>query len=503
MSNKFVGWAVALVCLFIAQTTIGQGVINERAEMGKIVDWIKRNNAFGIDHAIVSDMQSLIEEETENGFNINLYFGKELLKGDKYQSVHLWSGQFLSFELSEAQAQSRELKPSSVQTITGKRSDRRGDRQLYEISDLKLNLNSAGKLYGGDKITGTVKVRALGNSTSDNPIAVRLSYRTDVNTSGFSYPNDVQITANGSTLEFSFSPVNDDHNAAEFIGALPIFVDVCHVNQSSVDLDVELLSNSLGAMVMVESTPVGQPMTTQPPVFDTKPARAIDELAERQKAIDWVKRNNKWGIDHAIVSDMAEVINEETEKGFNINIYLGKGLLNIEKFQSIHLWSGQFFQFEMTDFQARSRELGPMSVETSTGKRQDQRSPEPLFELSELTLTNLTGKSLDGKQKVTGTVQVRALGKMDAGKEYALRLGFRTKNNVMRFTYLKAEHFSEKGATVEFSFDEVNDRDDGEPFSGAIPMFFDICTVDSKPGQNVVDIRLCSNSLAVLITVID
>jgi hypothetical protein len=225
----------------------------------------------------------------------------------------------------------------------------------------------------------------------------------------------------------------------------------------------------------------------------------INERQERDKAIEWIKRNNKWGIDHSIVNDMTAHIDEQTKDGYNINLFFGKGLLNKDKFQSIHLWSGQFFQFAMTDQQAETMEIGPMAVQTSTGKRQDKRAATPLFEVSELRFKDSHRGSIAGDQKLNGSLKIRAIGSTNDKDSYAIRFGYRGETNVMRFFYLDDHKIAKEGTTIDFNFAPIHEDAKEKPHVGALPVFCDICTVKESSGE--LDIQLLSNSVAALLDV--
>lgn len=226
--------------------------------------------------------------------------------------------------------------------------------------------------------------------------------------------------------------------------------------------------------------------------------KPIDEKQQRNKAVDWIKKNNKFGPDHGIVNDMSTHIDEQTQEGFNINLYFGKNLLKSGKFHSVHLWSGQFFQFDVTERQASTMDLGPLGVQTSTGKRQDKRATTPVFQLSELKLQSVKNGQTPGNKKLEGTVKCQLVGEFDESKSYALRMGFRTDVNVMRFHYFDEKPNSD-GVTIKFSYDPVNDDDKEKMFQGTLASFFDICTIKEADGN--LDISLLSNSVGALIDV--
>lgn len=225
----------------------------------------------------------------------------------------------------------------------------------------------------------------------------------------------------------------------------------------------------------------------------------FNERNERDKAVDWIKRNNKWGIDHPIVKDMTSLIDEQTNDGNNINLFFGKGLLKKGTFQSIHLWSGQFFHFELSNGQAKTMELGPMGVQSTNGQRVDKRNPTPLFQISELKLKDIPGARVAGDQKLTGTLSIRSAEQMILGGSYAIRLGFRATAAVTKYFYLNNVKLIRDATTVEFNYGPINDNSDIVPYFGVLPAFFDICTVKQSGFKH--DIQLLSNSLALLLDV--
>ena len=222
-----------------------------------------------------------------------------------------------------------------------------------------------------------------------------------------------------------------------------------------------------------------------------------DEGLEHQKAIGWLKQNNKFGPDHGIVKDMTSVMDDATKDGFNVNLSFGKNLMKSGKFQSISLWSGQFISFSLTDQQAAKIDLKESSVDTNTAKRQDKRAAKPIFALSELKFNELNQGTIAGSTKLTGTLKCQLLGKLEPGKTYALRQGYRTKVNVLRFHYYE-EHPTAEGVAIVFRFNEINEPD-ADPYVGPMPVFMDICSVAQS--GNDLDIELLSNSLGTLFDV--
>lgn len=224
------------------------------------------------------------------------------------------------------------------------------------------------------------------------------------------------------------------------------------------------------------------------------PAQTVSDDAVREKAISWLKFNNKFGADSDFVRDMTEVIDESLSDDMNVNFFFGPNLMDSGKYMTMHIYCGTVLSFEMTQAHADAMELGPSSATVTTSGGMGKRLTNASFELSELQLVE---SAIDGQSKFRGKVYCRA--KQAADGSYALRVGYRANQGVGQFQWLDTAPTT-TGTMLEFEFGPINDEDDQDsPFRGPVAIFFDLVSVDESSGD--IEVIIHSNTVGQILLV--
>ncbi len=215
----------------------------------------------------------------------------------------------------------------------------------------------------------------------------------------------------------------------------------------------------------------------------------------REKAIGWLKYNNKFGADSEFVRDMTEVIDESLSDNMNVNFFFGSNLMDAGKFMTMHIYGGAVLSFELTPEQAAAMELGPSSASVTTSGNMGKRLAQGSFELSELHIEG--GGSVATDAKFKGRVKCKATRAVDGS--YALRVGYRANQGIGQFHWLDATPTTD-GTEIEFEFGPVNDEDNQfDPFRGPLAVFFDIVAIDESGGD--IEILIHSDTIGQVLTV--
>lgn len=225
-----------------------------------------------------------------------------------------------------------------------------------------------------------------------------------------------------------------------------------------------------------------------------------DSRAARDKIVAWIRANNKWGPDHAIVRDTSEQVDADIGRVNNLTLTYGSGLTRSGRPCQLCVWAGQFFAFELTNDQAKALGTGPSSMSYTTGtKQRDRRQTPPAVIISKPGLRD--AQNLDGKADVSGAVTFKASGPLP--EKSAIRMSFEVgQSTTSRFQYLDGG-LPADGKLLTFAFKGINaDRAKGEKdFAGPLVLFFDLCTVKEK--DQAVEVTILSNSVAGLVDVKD
>jgi hypothetical protein len=227
-------------------------------------------------------------------------------------------------------------------------------------------------------------------------------------------------------------------------------------------------------------------------------ASAAQEVTKdplHKQAVAWLKANNSFGPASKLVRDMTEVVDEALEKGEDLSLTFGPGLMKSGKATIVYLFAGQFFAFELSAAQAQQLKVNSRGTRVYTTKREDRRQAKPAAQLSDLKFEG--GATLEGSKKVTGQVSFRTLAKSD--EKFALRFSYCVPgHNRSSFHYLD-DGLPAKPGSIPFSFGAINRPDDKKKFTGPLVVFVDLVTVKEKGGN--VEITTYSNTIGKLVDV--
>jgi WD40 repeat protein len=223
-----------------------------------------------------------------------------------------------------------------------------------------------------------------------------------------------------------------------------------------------------------------------------------DPKAARDKLVAWVRANNRYGPDSAMVRDTAQMVDAEVTKVNSLTFTFGKGQTRSGKGYQLIIWAGQFFVFELTDDQLKSLDIDSDTTRVQTGTRHlDRREVAPLVQIERPKLDG--GTSLDGKKAVSGEVAFKATKQLPKG--LAVRLSYvGPGGTVGQFQYLE-KGLPENAATVPFRFKAINSEGDSDDkdIAGPLVLFLDLCTVDDT--KDFPEVTILSNTVALLVDV--
>ncbi len=213
----------------------------------KAVAWIKENNKFGVDAQIVTDMTEAIDKALSAGENFAITFGEHLLSGGTPVQIVYWDGEFLVIPLTAEQARAVDLKESSVDLVTNKGRAKREPVKVATIQSVKFDNPSS--VDGSKPVTGEVTCDITGTMPSN--AAVRVAYfKGSAVSSGFSYPDNLKGSGTV-TVKFSVSAINSDSDAKKHYGPLPVFIDLCTIKEEGGNVNVRVISNTVGDLITV------------------------------------------------------------------------------------------------------------------------------------------------------------------------------------------------------------------------------------------------------------
>lgn len=223
-------------------------------------------------------------------------------------------------------------------------------------------------------------------------------------------------------------------------------------------------------------------------------AQNLDEA--NQKLVEWIKKYNAFGPDHAISSDMASAIAERIAAGeSNIRMTIGPGLIGAKQPFLLQTYADQFFAFPLSAEDATALGVEQTNVGFVSNKKQDTKKT-PIIKFSDLKIEN--ADALPGTSEIKGSVGTEQLG--DLSGKYAVRLSYSANNNVSNFFWLEQPLPEGKG-TLDFHFGPVNkDVAPAEAYKGPLPIFIDLVTVEEKDGQIIIDVY--SNTVAKMLHIV-
>ena len=213
----------------------------------------------------------------------------------------------------------------------------------------------------------------------------------------------------------------------------------------------------------------------------------------RDKAVDWLKLNNRFGPDHKIVADQTAVIDQELDAGRNVHLTIGKGLVKAGAPVFLCIRSGAFFALPLTPQQAQAFDFPEFSVVKRPGGKAGWRLMEPRAQLHDLRVDGANG--VDGAKPLTGTVKLRRLD-AETG-HYALKVAYSVGDTWVTGYHHLGEYLTKTEGEVRFSFAPV--LADKRAHKGPLPVFVELVTFATADRQS--EPAIASNTLGQVVTV--
>jgi hypothetical protein len=223
----------------------------------------------------------------------------------------------------------------------------------------------------------------------------------------------------------------------------------------------------------------------------TAEALALEKHKQRDRAVEWLRANNRWGPGHPLVTDTAARIDKDLDASEAFQVLLGPALMKSARPTLLVGRAGALEVFELGRELARDFPVGEWECRVqnySTGD--DLRRAAPRVVLSDLVIDG--ADTLFPERPVTGSVAFRLLGRWPGG--YALRL---------------THYFGTQGRTVLLPRDHLPDADKGTlPFSfpplskphevmpGPDAVFVEVVTQDS--GRMIVESNAAAAAVRVM-----
>jgi hypothetical protein len=228
-------------------------------------------------------------------------------------------------------------------------------------------------------------------------------------------------------------------------------------------------------------------------------ARADDEDPSqnpaRQKAVAWIKENNRYGVDAQIVTDMTEVIDKAVTAKENFALSFGERLLSGGSPVQLASWDNELLVIPLTARQAREMDLKESSVNLVTNKSHAKRDPAPVANVQSIKFND--SSHINGSKPITGELTCQITGAMP--DKAAVRVSY-FKGSAVSSTFAYPDNLKGNGAiTVKFTVSPVNSQSDTKKQYGPLPVFVDLCTIKEEGGN--VNVRVISNSIAEVINI--
>jgi hypothetical protein len=230
-----------------------------------------------------------------------------------------------------------------------------------------------------------------------------------------------------------------------------------------------------------------------PLLLRAEDAKVAEDKVLRDKAVAWVIAHTGKDSDTGIVQNMTKIIDTEITKRHNLSLRFGSGLTVSGKMEQMWLFTGQLLGVQFTDEQAEQLDKDRMSVSSESHLRREKIAETRAARLSSLKIDNAS--SLNGSQKITGSVSCKTLNPMP--KKFALRLSYFTgESSITGFFYL--ENSLPDDGKLTFTFVPINEPDAEKKFSGPLVVFVDLCDGELNSDQPSV---IYSNAVGAVLDV--
>jgi hypothetical protein len=206
----------------------------------KAVEWIKFNNAFGVNAQIVKDLGKEINKKLKNGKSLKFFLGRKLTKTGKLYMLGIGAHYFQILEIGEKGEKELKIGPLSSSVFSFEEGD---DYNIKQPENFKIRITDIRifneYLTSSTEISGALNLEVIdsGSWDIDKEIAVAMRYvirlpkGTTRHTSYFycGFPHDSNST-------FHFPPITpeDDKEDKEFLhfwGTLDLQFLICQVSK--------------------------------------------------------------------------------------------------------------------------------------------------------------------------------------------------------------------------------------------------------------------------------
>lgn len=221
---------------------------------------------------------------------------------------------------------------------------------------------------------------------------------------------------------------------------------------------------------------------------------ALAQDSAKDKAIQWMKDNNRWTPDAPIVVGFVKELEEVITGGKDCQWSLGAGLTKAAKPFLLAWHSGQFFAIELTATQATALEIASMSrtMQRQGDARESGPPAEPLATLSAAEIKDAA--ALAPTQAITGKLSFRR--ERIQAEDVAIRLSFRratrgTTSTVEQWHYVAAQLV--EAGEIDFQFQGIESDD------GPVLVFITLYAVPNP--KESTDRKAVSNTVAVVLNI--
>lgn len=194
----------------------------------------------------------------------------------------------------------------------------------------------------------------------------------------------------------------------------------------------------------------------------------------RELATAWVDANCP---STDVKRDFLRQLDDAIGRSFGCSFVIGRNLTKSGEPYLVHCFCGELFVFQLTSRQAAGLNLGDSQLISTRGLNAHNHDPRPgsLLTLGQVAIDG--ADALERSQPLRGTLKYRT------DQRWALPLAIVAvceppgRTNVVLYHHL--EQLAQGDGEVRFQLPSMNElrNRDGAPFTGVLPLFFQICIV--------------------------
>ena len=200
-------------------------------------------------------------------------------------------------------------------------------------------------------------------------------------------------------------------------------------------------------------------------------------MALRELAAAWVRANCP---NPAVHKDFLEHLDRAVARGVGCSFLIGRELTKRAKSMLVACHCGELFAFDLTQKRAKKLRVNDnMLVCWPGATRQDHGpKPEPLVSIEEVDVDHAS--SLDRSAAITGTLHYRTSRLLLEPLALHVTCEPPDRSSMTLYAYPPALH--PPAGAVRFSFSSLGEMPDphGIPFSGAVPLFFQVFSAEAS-----------------------